>query len=80
MGGLVLVLSWLYQRQIDRILRETRDRHQELLDQYQQHFESVKRMYENNAELLKRHIRLSEDMKDVLVMNTQAFTALKEAV
>lgn len=79
-GGLVLILSWLYQRQIDRILRETKKHHEDLMNQYRQHFEALKRMYENNAELLKRHQSLSEDMKDIVVMNTQALTALNDSI
>jgi len=80
MGGLVLVLSWLYQRQIDRILREEKKRHEELLGQYQRHFQEMKRMYENNADLVNRHLDISDDLKDIIVMNTQALTGLGDAI
>jgi hypothetical protein len=43
---------------------------------YNKRFEAVVRMYENNVELVKHYERVAADLKEVVIMNTQAITTM----
>jgi len=53
---------------------------QKTLAVYRQDMMEWRRMYENNVELVKRYSSLAEDLKEVVIMNTQAFTRLDETI
>ncbi len=53
---------------------------QKTLAVYRQDMMEWRRMYENNVELVKRYSTLAEDLKEVVIMNTQAFTQLDSTV
>lgn len=48
--------------------------HQRTLTQYRDDMASMRRMYENNAELVKDYRSLAKNLQDVVIMNTQAIT------
>lgn len=69
MAGIVLLIWWVGQRDIQRLMSQY---HDDMIEQRQ--------MYANNAELCKRYLQLAEDQRDVIVMNTQAMTRLVSSI
>ena len=47
---------------------------------YRRRFESVVQMYEKNVRLVERYENLAADLKDVVLMNTQAMTHLADII
>ena len=67
--GIVLVIWWYDSRAM-----------RELIAVYREDTESLRRMYENNAILVKNYEKLAGDLQDVVIMNTQATTRLGQAI
>jgi hypothetical protein len=44
------------------------------LQQYRQDMQRMERMYRNNVHLVEGYVSLSSDLKDIVIMNTQAMT------
>ena len=53
---------------------------QKTLAVYRQDMAEWRRMYENNVELVKKSNNIAEDLKEIIIMNTQAFTRLEETI
>lgn len=51
-----------------------------VLDSYKDDMAEIRRMYENNTELVKGYEYLSGDLKDLIVMNTQCLTRLSDEI
>ena len=47
---------------------------------FKRRFEEVVRMYENNVSLVKNYEKVSGDLKDVIILNTQTMTTLIETI
>lgn len=47
---------------------------------FQKRFEAVVEMYKNNVKLLEKDQELACDMKEVVIMNTQAMTRLVDRI
>jgi hypothetical protein len=47
---------------------------------YSKRHQEVVQMYENNVRLVEKYQEIAGDLKDVIVMNTQAFTRLEDAI
>lgn len=45
-----------------------------LAQQYRRGLDETRQMYKNNAHLVESYETLAKDLKDVVIMNTQAFT------
>lgn len=67
--GIVLVFWYFDKQQVDKTLTQYRD---DMLEQ--------RKMYENNVELVKNYQNLAGDLKDIIVMNTQAMTTLVDQI
>jgi len=67
--GLIIVLWWMDQKKVYKIL-----------DQYKGDMAEVRRMYENNVSLVKDYRSIAVDLKDVVIMNTQAITEIAEEI
>ena len=67
--GLILILWWVDQRRIDKILTR-----------YKEHFGSVVKMYEDNVKLVKDYNKLAEDLANIIHLNTQTQTQLVESI
>jgi len=80
LAGLVLVIWWLDQRTMARMLAQYRQDMVDVLEQYRKDTEAHWKMYEHNVELVKRYGELAKDQKDLILMNTQAWTRTHEAV
>lgn len=67
--GIILVIWFFDKQQVDKTLQ-----------QYREDMVEQRRMYENNVELVKRYEDLAGDLKDVIILNTQAMTKLVERI
>jgi len=67
--GVILMIWYFDKQQVNQTLSQYRE---DMLEQ--------RKMYENNVELVKQYQGLAGDLKDVIVMNTQAMTKLVERI
>ena len=51
-----------------------------LAEGYRRRHEQVVQMYESNVRLVERNETLAEDLKDVVIMNTQTMTHLADII
>lgn len=51
-----------------------------ILNQYKADMSEMRRMYENNVILVKEYQRLAGDLREVVMINTQTFSTLTEAI
>ena len=61
------------QDALDRQLRHE-DEMREILDQYRKDMLEMRRMYESNVRLVEDFSAVSKDLREVVIMNTQAMT------
>jgi|GEM_PF-2964867 nitrogen fixation-related uncharacterized protein len=67
--GIVLIFWYFDKQQTDKVLAQYRE---DMLEQ--------RKMYENNVELVRQYENLAGDLKDIIVMNTQAMTKLVDRI
>lgn len=67
--GIVLIMWWIDRKDLRRVL-----------DQYQNDMTEIRQMYKNNVHLVEGYESLAGDLKDVIMMNTQAFTRLDDDI
>lgn len=51
-----------------------------IADGYRKRFEQVVKMYESNVRLVEKYECLADDLKDVVIMNTQSATHLADVI
>lgn len=69
LGGLLIVIWWLDNKNIRKVL-----------ETYQSDMAEARRMYENNVELVKDFRDIATDLKDVVIVNAQAFQRLDDSI
>lgn len=69
-----------YREDMAKTLEQYRKDIAAALEQHRQGTEAHWKMYEHNVELVKRYGELAADQKDMILMNTQAWTRTHEAV
>jgi len=67
--GLIVVLWWFDQKKVWKVL-----------NQYKADMAEQRRMYENNVKLVQGYESLARDLKDVVIMNTQAMQKITDSV
>lgn len=67
--GLIIVLWWVDMKKIYKIL-----------DRYKRDMDEQRMMYERNVSLVKDYYSLGSDLKDVVILNTEAMTKLIDHV
>lgn len=67
--GLILYIWWMDNRRI-----------QGILDTYKADMAEQRRMYESNVSLVKDYGSVASDLRDVVIMNTQAMQKTFDAV
>ncbi|MFZ2448113.1 MAG: hypothetical protein WAW37_17280 [Syntrophobacteraceae bacterium] len=78
--GIIFVVWYFSERSHDRTLQSYREdtlRQQKI---FQEGLAEVRRMYEDNVELVKVYANLASDQKDVLIMNAQGFAKLSDQI
>jgi MinD superfamily P-loop ATPase len=78
--GLVFVIWYFDSKRHAETLERTRRDTEAVLNRYQSDMSEQRRMYENNVELLKTTQCLAKDLKDVVMMNTQAWTQTADKI
>jgi hypothetical protein len=68
--GIILVFWYVSNRGYQR----TSEQNQRNMERYHDDVIEMKQMYENNVRLVEKYVTLSGDLKDVLILNTQALT------
>ena len=67
--GIVFILWYLSNRQQEKTLQ-----------QYRQDMQEMRQMYLDNVELVNRYMALATDLKDVVIMNTQAWQQAHDGI
>ena len=67
--GLIIYLWWSDNRRIWAIM-----------DQYKQDMGEQRKMYESNASLCRDFASITRDLRDIVTLNIQAMTEVKDAV
>jgi hypothetical protein len=78
--GIILIIWYFSEKAHDKTLKNYREDIHRTLVQYHEEMIEQRRMYENNVELVKRFIELSGDLKDIVVLNTQMLTGVKDDI
>ncbi|MHC1727944.1 MAG: hypothetical protein AB9866_18405 [Syntrophobacteraceae bacterium] len=78
--GIIFVVWYFSERSHEKTLQSYREdtlRQQKI---FQDGLGEVRRMYEDNVELVKVYTSLASDQKDVLIMNAQGFAKLSDQI
>jgi F0F1-type ATP synthase gamma subunit len=51
-----------------------------MLKEHEDHMKEIRRMYESNVKLVDAYEDLAGDLKEVVIMNTQAMTTLNDSI
>ena len=74
--GVLVVVWWTDRKQ----LREQHDYNEKqlksVLERYESDMRELRNMYENNASLVRGYESVAGDLKEVVIMNTQAVTQM----
>ena len=78
--GLILILWFLNERSREKMLQAYREDTDTALERYGEDMRETRRMYENNVKLVESYEDLAKDLKDVVILNTQAMTRLNDDI
>jgi hypothetical protein len=78
--GIVFVIWWFNSRQTDKLMRQYREDTRQIADTAAASLSQMRELYERNADLVRRYIDLSGDLKEVVIMNTQAWQRCHDAI
>ena len=67
--GIVLIIWWFDSKANEKTLR-----------QYREDMIEMRKMYESNVELVKRFVEISGDLREIVIMNTQAWQRVSDDV
>lgn len=71
---LILILWRNYERNQSELLETYRSDMQRLMEAYRDDVDKVTQYYKDNVELVRGYHSIAKDLKDVIVLNTQAIT------
>ena len=78
--GLLFVFWWVDSRRMDAQQKKHSKEIQAILSQYKDDVQKVTDYYERNVELVQRYEKLSDDLSDIIHLNTQVQTRLVEKI
>ncbi len=78
--GIIFVVWYFSEKNHDRTLQAYREDTLRQQKVFQEGLAEVRRMYEDNVELVKTYANLASDQKDVLIMNAQGFAKLSDQI
>ncbi len=78
--GILLAVWYLNERSRSSLLETYRQDQQALIQKYGEDVKEVRAMYERNVSLVQSYEKVAEDLKDVVIMNTQAMTKVCDAI
>jgi len=71
--GIVLIIWAFSDKSHERTLKQYREDMVEQRRMYEEGIQEIRRMYENNADLARDYLSLAGSLKDIVVLNTQAW-------
>ncbi len=78
--GILLAVWYLNERSRSSLLETYRQDQQALIQKYGEDVKEVRAMYERNVSLVQSYEELAKDLKDVVIMNTQAMTKALDSI
>jgi len=78
--GLVLIFWYIDHRKIEAIRREDNKVIHDILKEYKEDVRKVSNFYEKNVRLVERYEKLSDELTEIIHLNTQAQTKLVEKI
>ncbi len=78
--GIIFVVWYFSERSHERTIQAYREDTLRQQKVFQDGLAEVRRMYEDNADLVKAYASLASDQKDVLIMNAQGFARLSDQI
>ncbi len=78
--GIIFVVWYFSEKSHEKTLLSYREDTLRQQKVFQDGLAEVRRMYEENVELVKAYANLASDQKDVLIMNAQGFTKLSDQI
>ncbi len=72
--GIVVVIWYIDVRQLRKMAEQYRADMTQVMNRHEKFMEEIRRMYESNVKLVDAYEDLASDLKDVVIMNTQAMT------
>lgn len=80
LSGAILIIWHFDGKRLEKTQAQHRTEMAEILDRYQRDMAEMRRMYENNVQLVKNYEKLASDLHDVVIVNTRAFSHLAEDI
>ncbi len=78
--GIIFVVWYFSERSHEKTLLAYREDTLRQHNAFQEGLVEVRRMYEDNVELVKAYADLASDQKDMLIMNAQGFAKLSDQI
>jgi hypothetical protein len=78
--GLVLIVWYLSDRSQLKLMQQYRDDTRDIMNQHEASIMEMRKMYENNVELVRVTQRLLLEHKDVVIMVTQTMTRMCDKI
>jgi hypothetical protein len=80
LSGLVLVLWFLTDRSKAKLMQQYHEDMTKVLARYENDMKEIRHMYESNVKLVHAYDSVAKDLKDVVIINTQAMTKLTDDI
>ena len=78
--GLLIVFWYFDRREVQKLMDQNKNDIQTILGQYQKDMQEQRRMYENNAELVRITQSISQDLKEIVILNTQKWAEANKEI
>ncbi|NSW85489.1 MAG: hypothetical protein HPY84_04110 [Syntrophobacteraceae bacterium] len=78
--GMVLVIWYFSEKSHERTLKQYREDMMGQRMMYEDGMQEIRRMYENNVELVKNYASLAGNLKDVVMINTRSWQRVSDDV
>ena len=78
--GLVLVLWFLTDRAKNKLIEVYRVDMAKIMAQYGSDMQELRHMYESNVKLVEDYGEVARDLREVIILNTQAMTRLGDDI
>ncbi len=78
--GIVLIIWAFSEKSHERTLKQYREDMLEQRRMYEEGMQEIRRMYENNVDLVRNFSALAGNLKDVVMINTQAWQRVADDI
>ena len=78
--GLVLVLWFLADRSKNKMIETFRADIFKILNQYEKDMQELRHMYESNVKLVNAYEDVAKDLREVVIINTQAMQTISDEI